>query len=133
MAKRGPKPKVISKKMIDEALEEFKEGASIVEISALWGMSRETLYQYIDKESKYFRSEISDTIKSGLRLSQAWWEKKGRKNLENREFNYTGWYMNMKNRFGWKDKQDITSNGKTMVQTINVVDKETKDNLEKLE
>ena len=36
----------------------------------------------------------------------------------NKEFNYTGWYMNMKNRFNWKDRQDVTTNDKDMPTPI---------------
>lgn len=39
-------------------------------------------------------------------LSEAWWEEHGRLNLHNREFNSVLWYMNMKNRFGWRDRID---------------------------
>jgi hypothetical protein len=45
-------------------------------------------------------------------ISHAWWERNGRENIDNKAFNFSGWYMNMKNRFGWKDRQDITSNDK---------------------
>lgn len=82
----------------------MREGASLVELVVELGISRETLNQWMDPDGKYFKPEFSDTVKSGIALSAAWWERKGRKNLENKEFSYVGWYMNMKNRFGWKDR-----------------------------
>jgi len=87
-----------------------KEGASIVELAIALSISRDTFYE-ISKRDKDF----SDTIKRCKELSEAWWERSGRINLSNKEFNYTGWYMNMKNRFGWKDRQDVTTNGEKIV------------------
>lgn len=89
-------------------IELMSEGASIVEVAGLLDVARSTIYEWCDPDSEQFIAEFSDTIKKGLDASQIWWEKQGRKNLENKDFNYTGWYMNMKNRFrdDWKDKTE---------------------------
>ena len=83
------------------------QGAADVEVKAL-------IYEWRGKFSNDLwdrwmkdEPEFSETIKTGKLLSEAWWNKEGRTNLKIRDFNYTGWYMQMKNRFGWKDTQQI--------------------------
>ena len=78
-----------------------KEGASIVELAVALDISRQTLNNLSERD-EYFL----DTIKKCKRYCEAWWLSKGRTELDNRDFSYTGWYMNMKNRFGWADKQE---------------------------
>lgn len=103
--------------MCDKVIELMAQGASKVEVCAELEICEETLYDWCREESPRFHKEFSESIKKGEKLSQAWWERNGRINLENSQFNYTGWYMNMKNRFKWADRQYNENTGN---QTVTV-------------
>ena len=58
-----------------------------------------TWYKWMEQEG--FREFIEE-----MRVeAQAWWERHGREHLEDKSWNSTLWYMNMKNRYGWTDRQ----------------------------
>lgn len=93
----------------ERVVQEMSEGASRIEVYAgILGIDYETFTRLLNEDE-----DFSKTIKRGIDLAQVWWEKQGRKGLKDKDFNYTGWYMNMKNRFGWRDRTetDITSKG----------------------
>jgi len=100
------RPTKYKSEMCDVVIELMREGASQDEVIGHLDISRETFYRW-KEENKDF----SDSIKRGVRLSQAWWEREGRTSLRDSKFNYTGWYMNMKNRFKWADKQEVKAQG----------------------
>lgn len=105
-----------------KSLELYAVGASDVEIrtECLGGICHETWERLIQEEQ-----DFSETVKRGRDLSRTWWESNGRVNLTNKDFSSTLWYMNMKNRFGWADKQqtELTgAGGKDLNWTIKVVE-----------
>lgn len=128
------RPTKYNPKKNEEVIELMSEGASIVEVAGLLDIARSTLYEWIDPKSEQFIPEFSDTIKKGLDKSQIWWERNGRTNLENKDFNYTGWYMNMKNRFrdDWKDKTETVNKNENINTNIEVSEKEAKSILKAL-
>ena len=108
-------------------LTEYKNGASDVEIKAIiinWrGKFSNGLFdRWIDEEV-----EFSQTIKTGRILSEAWFQKHGRKNLTNKDFSYTGWYMQMKNRFGWADNTNNKTETTAKIQVVEMTKEERKE------
>lgn len=122
--------KTLPENWYDIVLELYREGAADIEIKALihdWrGSFSNDLWDRWMKEEP----EFSETIKKGRMLSEAWWNKEGRTSLKNKDFNYTGWYMNMKNRFGWKDTIQNEHSGSiaTGVMNIDPLSNDTTDN-----
>tara|TARA_R110001599_G_scaffold266848_2_gene467681 strand:+ start:454 stop:840 length:387 start_codon:yes stop_codon:yes gene_type:complete len=100
------RPTKYKPEMCKTVIDLMKEGASQQEVLATLDISNDTFYRW-----KKENAEFSETIKRGIQLSQAWWEKKGRISLDDRQFNSTLWYMNMKNRFKWADKQEVKNEG----------------------
>ena len=88
-----------------------QEGGSAVEARALLGIG-ESAWNTLLQDSEDFRR----TEKERQALCQVWWERQGRKMTTGENGNATVWIFNMKNRFGWRDKQEVdhTSSDRTM-------------------
>ena len=106
MVRAMGRPTKYKPEMCETVIELMKEGASQQEVLAALDISNDTFYRW-----KSENQEFSETIKRGIQLSQAWWERKGRISLDDRQFNSSLWYMNMKNRFKWADKQEVKNDG----------------------
>lgn len=88
-------------------LEMGREGCSDVEIRAEFGISSDLWWRWIDEDE-----EFSATAKKAKDACHAKWEQMGRKMAFGEvEGNPTTWIFNMKNRFNWRDKQDVEHSG----------------------
>lgn len=106
----GGRPTKYKKEMGETVITQMTDGASKIEVCAELGICYDTFLAWQEEHPEFLES-----VKRGEQLSESWWMKNGRTNLENPKFNYTGWYMNMKNRHGWKDKQETAHTGSLTV------------------
>ncbi|MCK5608516.1 hypothetical protein KAR91_41930 [Candidatus Pacearchaeota archaeon] len=109
----------------------YKVGASDVEIKALIAEKTDGKVRCSnDLWTRWMKEEeeFSETVKYGKLLSEAWWQRSGRVNIEEPKFNSTLWYMNMKNRFGWKDKQEVEQTGNLTIEVLKFTDDEENEN-----
>lgn len=100
----GGRPTKYDPALIEPMLDGFSNGMSRIEVAVnILGITQETMRVWVATNA-----EFSAAVKIGEEMSQAWWQEKGRSNLQTEVFRDALWYMNMKNRFGWRDKQELT-------------------------
>lgn len=89
----------------DEARDIMAKGYSKTVVAASLGISRKVFWEW---ERRHLA--LAEALKEGEMLSQLWWETEGLKAMQGGTpgFNAAVWIFNMKNRFGWRDKQEIT-------------------------
>ena len=88
----------------DKVINLMKKGYSQEVISAHLGVNVNTFQKWMGK------GEFRMAVEEGKRYSQLWWETQGILAVQGKikGFNSAVWIFNMKNRFGWRDKQEIT-------------------------
>jgi len=72
-------------------------GASESELRVVLGCISDDLWYRLIADNKDFSRAVSQS----KLLSQSWWERKGRENIDNNKFNTRLWNINMMNRFKW--------------------------------
>lgn len=92
--------------MCEIVIREMKEGAAIEELPLSLNVVLSTLYVWRKKHP-----EFEEAIKIGEEYSKAWWLKKGRQNIDNKDFNHGLWFMNMKNRHRWHNGEVNVKHG----------------------
>lgn len=85
----------------DLLIQHLKEGYSYTSFASKVNVHIDTLYEWEKRHP-----EFSEAKEVGLTHSQAFWEDIGRKMAL--EGNVQAWKFNMKNRFGWRDKEPET-------------------------
>lgn len=78
------------------------------------GLSKEEIYLHHYRINPYLfdalyerEAEFFEVVKKAELLCKGWWMEIGRKSLKKQYFHDALWYMNMKNRFGWKDRSEV--------------------------
>jgi transposase len=122
------RPTKYNKKICDTLPDLFRDGQSVAEVCVELGIAKDTFYNW-QKAHK----EFSDAIKKGLELSEAWWERLGRRAANGKQqINPTVWIFNMKNRFGWRDQQSIDLNASGNLNVTNMTPEERKQRIAEL-
>jgi hypothetical protein len=82
------------------------EGGSKAEVCAEIGISFPTFYRWLE-DHEFF----SEAVTHGETLSQAWFERVGRKGMFVPGFQGNIWQLHMRNRFGWagQDKPGLSA------------------------
>lgn len=83
----------------------YEQGGSDIEIA---NELRISMREFLKMEKEI--PNFSRFVELGRTMSQAWWYSRGRKNLANKEFNTALYNFNMKNRYGWADKVETSTN-----------------------
>lgn len=96
-----------------EVYDLYAEGASDMEVAAHLKLTIRQFYAQLEENDKF-----KILVDFGRTMSQAWWERQGRHNLKNKQFNSVLWFAQMKNKFGWADKVESSSTNENLNTNI---------------
>jgi transposase len=103
-------------------IKNMTDGYSFEACCGILGVTKDTGYKWLQKYP-----EFADAKKYGEVKSQEWWETEGKLGLwssKENKFNSAVWIFAMKNRFGWRDKKEITGADGGPLQVSNMTSEE---------
>lgn len=105
---RGGRPPNYKEEFCEMLVEHMAKGAPFDTFAAEVFCAAETLYEWCKKYP-----EFANAKKLGEKLSHEWWDRQGRKglNIGPKSFHGQVWSITMKNRFGYRDKQEVQLTG----------------------
>ena len=88
----------------EQLIEHCKQGLSFEAFAGSIPVHKDTIYEWAKKYP-----EFDEAKRTGAALSLLFWEKLGVAGAVGKVpgFNPTTWIFNMKNRFGWRDRQEL--------------------------
>lgn len=87
----------------------YADGAGDAEVAAHLKLTMKQFHKQMADSASF-----STLVEFGRTLSQAWWEGQARKNVKDKQFNTSLWTFYMKNKHGWADKIESSSNNENL-------------------
>jgi hypothetical protein len=99
----------------EKVIELAKTGGSWAEIAAEFMVDRATLYDWADKHP-----DFSTALKIAKVLEQAWWEKEGKRGMQDNRINAAVWTKSMQARFrdDYTERREVTGADGGPIQQI---------------
>lgn len=105
------RPTAYDPEMCEWVVRYMAEGYSKEASAALMNISTAMFYRYVNDYP-----EFREAVKIGEGHSRVFWEKHGISGLYSEVFSASTWIFNMKNRFGWKDKHEMSTDPENPMQ-----------------
>lgn len=108
-ARAGGRPSKYDPAFCDAVIEFMQDGYSVTAFAGSIGVSRQTIYNWMDENPAFF-----DAVKQGMAASAVWWEGQLRNVAVTGAGNATAVIFGLKNRVSdeWRDKSTTELTGK---------------------
>jgi len=108
---------------LKEMMDMYSAGKSDIQVMKALRITKAMFNDYYKKHEPFRR-----VVDQGRVDSESWWVEQGQLALHSEaRFNSTVWQLNMKNRFGWAEKTDSTTNVDPAQKSTEELERELKD------
>lgn len=115
--KTRKRPVSYSSEFCEKALEHFAEGGGTSTLGTYLGVTYMSVCNWRKRHP-----EFNKAIEEGEHLAERWWMEKGMAGMQGKipGFNAAVWIFTMKNKFSWRDKKELSGDGKKPI-TVELV------------